>query len=142
MITDILNRHNVQVVAGGGGVKGVIFKKKEEITYQAIFSCNKTQMKNENQTSLSSGSTPAKYTKNHFFKKFLRFEKIGLKIPKKYFRNKNMFNKLFWPMQHCARSVHALLSRKPACTERAWGLHGPKYSFKHVFISKIFFWII
>ena len=42
-----------------------------------------------------------------------------------------MFKKLFWPMQHCARSVHALLSRKPACTERAWGLHGPKYSFKH-----------
>ena len=46
-----------------------------------------------------------------------------------------MFKKLFWPMQHCARSIHALLSRKPACTERAWGLHGPKYSFIRQFYT-------
>ena len=39
-----------------------------------------------------------------------------------------MFKIVAWPMQHCACSVHAWLSRRPACTERAWGLHGPKYS--------------
>ena len=28
---------------------------------------------------------------------------LGLKIPQKNFRNKNMFTNLFWPKQPCAR---------------------------------------
>ena len=64
---------------------------------------------------------PLEEEKYLFQKSFLIYTRIGLKIPKKYFRNKNMFKIVYWPMQPCARSVHALLSRRSACTERAQG---------------------
>ena len=63
--------------------------------------------------------------KKYFFQKSSQINsRIGLKIPQKYFRNKNMFKIGFWPMQPCARSVHALLSRRSACTERSQGCMG------------------
>ena len=81
----------------------------------------------------------------YFFQKSSQiWTRIGLKIPKQYFRNKNTFKKLVWPMQHCACSAHALLSRKPACTECAWGSHGgckgPPFGFPAICPPRLYFW--
>ena len=63
--------------------------------------------------------------KKLFFQKCYQIStRIGLKIPKIYFRNKNMFKNLFWPMQPCARSVHASFLLSKPCTERAQGCMG------------------
>ena len=47
--------------------------------------------------------------KKYFFQKNSQTNlRIGLKIPQKYFRNKNMFKIALYPMQPSARSMHAV----------------------------------
>ena len=64
--------------------------------------------------------------------------RIGLKIPNKYFRNKNMFKTVFWTMQPLCKLRARWLPTEQTVHGACTGLHGPKYNVKHVFISKIF----